>query len=141
MSLTTLWWVLTGIAVAIELMTGTFYLLLVAAGMASGALASLAGLGLSSQILVSALVGGGSVVLWHLWRRRSAPSQPASQDPGVNLDVGAVVHVAQWDAEGLASVRHRGATWVAQLEPGHVAATGAHRITAVVGSRLVVTPM
>ena len=49
--------------------------------------------------------------------------------------------LAQLYAEGLASVRHRGATWVAQLEPGHIAAAGAHRITAVVGSRLVVTPM
>ena len=37
----TLWWILAGAAVVAELLTGTLYLLLLAAGLATGALAAL----------------------------------------------------------------------------------------------------
>jgi membrane protein implicated in regulation of membrane protease activity len=39
-SATTVWWVLAGLAVALELATGTFYLLMLALGMAAGAIAA-----------------------------------------------------------------------------------------------------
>jgi membrane protein implicated in regulation of membrane protease activity len=44
-SATTVWWVLAGIAVAVELATGTFYLLMLALGLAAGAVASHLGFG------------------------------------------------------------------------------------------------
>lgn len=53
----TLWWLMAGVAVVAELLTGTFYLLMLAVGLAAGALAAHAGLGNTAQILVSALVG------------------------------------------------------------------------------------
>ena len=43
MAESTVWWVLAGSAVALELLTGTFYLLMVAVGCAVGGLAALAG--------------------------------------------------------------------------------------------------
>ena len=39
-SAATVWWVLAGIAVAVELSTGTFYMLMLALGLAAGAIAS-----------------------------------------------------------------------------------------------------
>ena len=38
-SIATLWWVAAGIVVAAELATGTFYLLMIALGLAAGAVA------------------------------------------------------------------------------------------------------
>ncbi|MDH4106316.1 MAG: NfeD family protein, partial [Gammaproteobacteria bacterium] len=56
----TIWWVLAGVAVAVELATGTFYLLMLALGMAAGAIASHLGFGVPLQIVAAAAVGGGA---------------------------------------------------------------------------------
>ena len=53
----TLWWVLAGVAVAVELVTGTFYLLLLALGMAAGALAAHLGAGTALHLVCAAWVG------------------------------------------------------------------------------------
>jgi membrane protein implicated in regulation of membrane protease activity len=57
-SAATVWWVLAGIAVAVELTTGTFYLLMVALGLAAGALASYLGFGVPLQIVAAAALDG-----------------------------------------------------------------------------------
>jgi membrane protein implicated in regulation of membrane protease activity len=44
MAETTIWWLLAGTAVAVELLTGTFYLLMLAIGLVAAALAAHAGL-------------------------------------------------------------------------------------------------
>jgi membrane protein implicated in regulation of membrane protease activity len=135
----TLWWLAAGILVAAELVTGTFYLLMLAIGLAAGALAAHAGLGATPQIVLAALVGGGAVVAWHLLRPRAAATRHANANPDVNLDVGETVQVDAWDASGTASVRYRGAQWTAVPAPGQSAAgTGAHRIVEVRGSQLLV---
>ena len=133
------WWVLAGVAVAIELTTGTFYLLMLAVGLAAGALAAYFGLVLTHQMLVAAAIGGGAVVLWHWQHRKSPPPLRANANPDVHLDIGEVVHVLRWNADGTASVKFRGAEWTAiAAEPGVAASPGHFRIKAIQGSRLVV---
>ena len=61
-----LWWLAAAILVAAELVTGTFYLLMLSLGLAAGALAAHAGLGTPLQLLCAALAGGGAVAFWHL---------------------------------------------------------------------------
>ena len=46
----TLWWLMAGVAVAIELLTGTFYLLMLAIGSAAGAVVAHTGLGLTAIV-------------------------------------------------------------------------------------------
>ena len=134
----TVWWLLAGAAVAVELVTGTFYLLMLAIGLAAGALAAHAGTHLTTQLIAAALVGGGAVAAWHL-KRGLRPAEPAaSANRDVNLDVGEVVHVDAWSPEGTASIRYRGANWTVVAADGTVHGTGAHRVREVVGSRLVV---
>jgi len=136
----TVWCVLTGLAVLAELLTSTFYLLLVAFGLMAGALASWAGASLSSQVLIAAFTGGALVLAWHLWRRRHPAEAPAGQNPDVNLDIGSTVQVSHWESDGRATVQYRGATWSAEWRAGPtapVAAPGPHRIVEVVGNRLV----
>jgi len=83
----TVWWLLAGAAVAVELMTGTFYLLMLAIGLAAAALAAHAGAGLPVQLVTAAVVGGGAVAGWHLQRGRRLAAPPATGNPDVNLDV------------------------------------------------------
>ena len=63
----TIWWILAGVSVALELATGTFYLLLLALGFAAGAVGAHLGLGTTAQIVVAAVVGSGATALWR-WR-------------------------------------------------------------------------
>lgn len=137
MNQTSFWWLACGALVALELATGTFYLLMLAIGAAAAALAAQLGFGVVAQMVSAAVVGGCAVVLWHRRRDRSGLAQPPAQaNPDVNLDIGQPVHVEQWDAEGLATVRHRGAAWQARYAGAGTPAPGRYQIRAIEGSCL-----
>ncbi|MDB5893313.1 MAG: hypothetical protein JWQ88_844 [Rhodoferax sp.] len=138
MAQATIWWLLSGVAIAAELVTGTFYLLMLALGLASAALTAHAGGAIVSQTLVAAMVGGGAVIAWHLLRGRRANGPPASANRNVNLDIGETVFVEAWLPDGTGSVHYRGARWTVVHRPDAVPATGPHRVTEVIGNRLVV---
>lgn len=139
-SATTLWWVLAGIAVAVELATGTFYLLMLALGLAAGAIASHLGLSVPLQIVIAAVVGGGATALWHWRHARDVRAAPVAQNRDVNLDVGERVYVGEWASDRTARVQYRGSTWSARLAPGAAVATGEHLVSAVEGNWLVLVP-
>ncbi|HUR89739.1 MAG TPA: NfeD family protein [Ramlibacter sp.] len=134
----TVWWLMAGAAVAVELATGTFYLLMLAAGLAAGALAAHAGAEMPMQFIAAAIVGGGAVTALHLQKRKQPASAPAQANPDVNQDIGEVVSVEAWLPDGTATVRYRGANWTVVAAPGSPRASGAHRVREVVGNRLVV---
>jgi membrane protein implicated in regulation of membrane protease activity len=138
MAESTIWWLLAGIAVAVELATGTFYLLMLAFGMAAAALAAHAGASMTVQLLAAAAVGGGAVLGWHLKRSREPEAPDASVNPDVNLDIGEVVHITNWNADGTASIKYRGANWTVIPVEGAIPVAGPHRVRQVIGSRLVV---
>ena len=133
-----IWWILAGGAVVAELLTGTFYLLMIALGMAAAALAAYAGASTAVQLLVAAAVGGGAVTLWRIVRGQRALPLPAGENRDVNLDVGETVQVDTWHPDGTATVKYRGAQWTVMHKPGQVPTTGAHVVVEVVGSRLIV---
>jgi membrane protein implicated in regulation of membrane protease activity len=62
----TLWLIVAGVLVIAELLTGTFYLLMLSLGATAAALTAYADGTLTWQLVTAALVGGGSAVLWHL---------------------------------------------------------------------------
>jgi membrane protein implicated in regulation of membrane protease activity len=140
MSDSTFWWLLAGLAVAIELVTGTFYLLMLGIGLVAGALAAHAGVGLTGQIVAAALVGTLALLGWNAWRRQHHAPAPAAANQDVNLDIGQTVQVDHWQADATAHVHYRGADWTVELaSTGTTAPTpGRHRIVAVQGSRLIV---
>ena len=139
-SASTFWWLLAGIAVAAELTTGTFYLLMVALGLAAAAVVAQVGMAMGPQLVAAALVGGGATALWH-WRRSQEPRQaPVSENRDVNLDIGERVQVSAWAPDGTARVSYRGTTWTARLQPGASALPGEHRVVAVEGNWLVLAP-
>jgi membrane protein implicated in regulation of membrane protease activity len=134
----TLWWLLAGAAIVFELLSGTFYLLMLATGLVAGALAAHAGASLAVQIVAAAVVGGGAVMGWNLFRQKNAAGTRAGTNPDVNLDIGETVYVESWQPDGSTSVKYRGAQWSAVHKTGALPSHGAHRIVEVRGNQLVI---
>ena len=136
------WWVAAGIAIAAELGTGTFYLLMIACGLAAAAIAAHFGVSLPAQMVTGAIVGAGATAAWWAYRRgRGAVDSPPRQNRDVNPDIGERVHVAGWSPDGTAQVRYRGSGWTARLAPGAPAVAGEHVVSAVEGNWLVLLPV
>ena len=132
----TIWWLLAGGAVVAELLTGTFFLLMIGAAMAVGALAAHAGADAIVQLVLASVVGCGSVVACYIVKKRRKASLPKDSNPAFNLDIGETVMVDGWNPDGTANVRYRGANWTVIRRPGEAAAIGAHRVAEVIGTRL-----
>lgn len=125
------WWTATGVLVAGELATGTFYLLMLALGCAAAAVAGYAQAGLAAEVGIAAVVGGGAVVAWHRRRARAEPGLPPAANPDLNLDIGERVQVAAWNTDGTARVNYRGAPWNARFLGDGVPVPGEHVIAEV----------
>jgi membrane protein implicated in regulation of membrane protease activity len=138
MAESSIWWIIAGTAVAFELVLGTFYLLMLALGTGSAALAAHAGAGAIVQMVTAAVIGGGAVVGWHLKQASSRRELPAQANPNVNLDIGEPVQVTHWNPDGTADVHYRGARWTAIHRSGVSPSAGSHRVAELVGNRLLV---
>lgn len=138
MASSTIWWLIAGGVIVLELLSGTVYLLLLSAGFAAAALSAHAGAGLTTQLVVAAVIGVGAVLVWHTIRRRRPADPPTQANRDVNLDIGESVHVEAWNPDGTATVRYRGAQWTVVSRSGATPSTGEHRVAEVIGSRLVV---
>lgn len=136
----TFWWVLAGTLVALELATGTFYLLMLALGAVAGALVAHAGFNASAQIVASAVFGATATLVWHVKRARHPQSAPAASNPDVLLDIGQTLSVDDWAADGTARAQYRGAAWTVRYVGSGTPASGSHRIVAVDGNVLSVLP-
>lgn len=139
-SASTLWWLAAGALVAVELATGTFYLLMLALGAVAGAGAAHGGLPGTLQVVTAAVVGAGATAAWHWRRMRSPQSAPAEANRDVNLDIGETLNVDAWSGDGSARVHYRGASWSVRFAGTGTPAPGPHVIVGVVGNRLHVAP-
>ncbi|OZI74733.1 NfeD family protein [Bordetella genomosp. 12] len=135
-----IWFGLAAVALIGEVASGTFYLLLVALGLAAAGLAAWGGLALEWQLLACALIALLGLLLL---RRRGVLKKreiDASRNADVNLDIGRTVSVEDWSAAGEARVQYRGASWQAQLAAGQPRQSGLHVITEIRGAVLVLAP-
>jgi membrane protein implicated in regulation of membrane protease activity len=116
-------WLLMGLVlVVVELLTGTFYLLIL--GIAAGVGSLVAWLG--GPFWIQALLASVAAVAGSIMVRRSKSG--AATASGNSLDVGQTVVLESWVSEPqrLAKVRYRDATWDAEVlgedpvEPGAV---------------------
>ena len=138
MSDSTIWWLLAGSTILLELFTGTFYLLMLALGMAAAALSAHAGASTAVQLVCASVVGTAAVLGWYITKKRN-PADPSVRSlRSVNLDVGEIIQVDAWGPDGTARVKYRGAQWSVVQRPGNAQLPGAYRVTELVGSRLLV---
>jgi membrane protein implicated in regulation of membrane protease activity len=137
----TLWWIAAGLMVALEMVTTTFYLLMLALGALAGALAAHGGLAPAGQMVAGALVALAAVLACYHIRKRKPGDPSARADRSVNLDIGETIQIEHWNADGSATVRYRGAPWTAVLRSSHPPASGPHRVVELTGNRLIVEPV
>lgn len=128
-----IWWILAGIFLIFESLTLSFYLLMVAVGLAAGAICGHLGFSVASQITAAAVVAGACLGALHQFK--SALPRQKSADL---LDAGQEVMVEQWDAGRHARVFYRGTFWDARIagEPDQEPSPGKHRIREIEGSVL-----
>lgn len=141
MEASTIWWLAAGVVVVTELLTGTFYLLMVALGLIAAAIAAHLGLSTAPQMVAAALVGGGAVVACYVLKKKHPGAPSARADRSVNMDVGEAIMVESWNPDGTTTVKYRGAQWTAIHRPGVTPSTGMHRVSELVGNRLLVDPL
>ena len=131
------WFVMAGVVVILELFTGTFYLLMIAIGIAFGGVSALYGLSPALQTTVAAIVGVIATGVLHRSRFGRPHRVDSARDPNMNMDIGQTVDVPQWH-DGSARVLYRGALWDVSLAPGAPPEPGKFTIREVQGSRLIV---
>ena len=115
-------WAILGLAlVIIEMLTGTFYLLMLGAAAFGAALAAWLGQPFPVQAIVAAVISGAGCYGAHLYRAKNATQQMP------NVDAGQPASFENWVDEGarLARVNYRGASWDALVEGEETPATGA----------------
>ena len=135
MSITTWWWIAFFVLLAAEMVTGTFYLLMVALGIGAAALLSHADTTLTQQVAAAA-ISAGAVAAWHIGRAKRLAT-----DQTVSMDIGQTVMVTSWGPDQTAKVLYRGATWTAAAVQGHThLQPGPHHIAAIDGSQLRIAP-
>lgn len=137
MAVSTIWWLLAGVLTAAELVSGTFYLLMVAVGFVAAALSAHAGLSVTVQLSVAALVSTALVVAWRSYKGRNAVVLAANENRDLNMDIGEFVDVQHWDENGSCQVKYRGANWQASRHADDQPSMGKHQIIEVIGSRLI----
>ena len=141
MEASTIWWLAAGAVVVAELVTGTFYLLMVAIGLVAGAIAAHLGLAPALQMVAAAALGGGAVLALYFQKKKRPGDPSARADRSVNMDVGETILIESWNPDGTTTVKYRGAQWTAIHRPGVTPSTGMHRVAELMGNRLLVDPL
>ena len=117
MELWVLWIILGLVLVIVELVTGTFYLLVLGGGAFAAAATAWAGAGHFVQAVVGGLVAIGGAWYVHHWHEAH---RKADEGRSNFLDRGQPVVMEGWanEAAGLARVKYRGASWDARVAGG-----------------------
>ena len=137
-----IWFVLAGVMVILEMFTSTFYLLMIATGLAAGGLAALTGATTALQFILAAVFGICATYVLRRSKLGKFHKGDAARDPNVNLDIGQALPIDQWNSGpgGITTARvmYRGAMWDVQLAHGADAKPGLFIIREIQGSRLIV---
>jgi membrane protein implicated in regulation of membrane protease activity len=106
-------WAITGLVlVIVELLTGTFYLVMLGIAAFGAAGAAWLGYDFPVQVIVAAVIAGVGCYAVHVYRVKNKAQQMPSVDSGMPASF------ERWIDAGarLARVRYRGASWDARVE-------------------------
>lgn len=138
------WSALTGAVVILEMLTGTFYLLMLAIGLFAGAVAAWLNFSFAAQLVVASLVATTGMFLLYKSRFGKPQQEHAGRNPDVNMDIGQTLQVQEWKQFGAAVYQgrasYRGAMWDLELHQS-LAEPGLYKIVEVQGSKLIVRPV
>jgi membrane protein implicated in regulation of membrane protease activity len=115
-------WAITGLVlVIVELLTGTFYLVMLGIAAFGAAGAAWLGYDFPVQVIVAAVIAGVGCYAVHVYRVKNKAQQMPSVDAGMPASF------ESWIDAGarLARVRYRGASWDARVEGAEALEPGA----------------
>jgi len=115
------YWLIVGLALCTaEMLSGTFFLLVLGVAALAGAITGWLGGGLWLQTCIAVLLAIVGVFWVHHYRHRLQVSALPS------FDIGQPVSFEQWvsQSDGMARVNYRGTTWDARVSCGHTPAAG-----------------
>ena len=106
------WAVIGLVLVIVELLTGTFYLLMLGVAAFGAAAAAYFGFGFGAQSIVAAVISAVGCYGVHVYKAKNRAQQMAP------IDAGMPASFESWLDAGarLARVRYRGASWEARVE-------------------------
>lgn len=132
------WWVCVGVMIVIELISGTFYLLIIALGFVAAGLAYQLGAQVEVQVALAVAIAFVALIKLRFSRfgqRRRHKDIAYNRD--VNIDIGALLHVVDWQ-NYRARTTYRGTWWDVELTPGEPEDARFYEVTAVRGNCLLV---
>lgn len=131
-----IWGIVFLLLLGTELMTGTFYLLMIALGAAIGGIAAFIGLDLYWQLALAGTSAAAATAILHFRRYKNPKSAIYTENKNALIDIGQRVDVVHWNADKTTKVRHRGVEWSARWVGEGAPATGSCVIQGIVGSQL-----
>jgi len=131
------WWLAAVVLVIAEMLSGTFYLIAVALGLAAAGLSAYMGVSWGGQAAIAALLCTVSVAAIYRWKQGQGKTHGQAN---LAYDIGQTVQAVHWSDERHARVSYRGAEWDAELAKtaSPDSARQKWRIKEVVGSRLII---
>ena len=106
-------WAISGLGlVIVELLTGTFYLLMLGVAAFGAAGAAWLGYDFPAQVIVAAVIAAAGCYAVHLYRAKNRTQQMPQIDSGMPASFESWIDVGA----RLARVRYRGASWDARVE-------------------------
>jgi membrane protein implicated in regulation of membrane protease activity len=128
------WWALAGIGlIIVEMMSGTLVLLVLGLAALAGAVVGWFGFSFWVQAVVAAALAAAGMILASSIKKKSAGAKG-----NASLDIGHTVILDSWvsEADGIAKVRYRNATWDARVVGKHTPGGTVFYICAMDGSTL-----
>jgi len=127
-----IWWILAAVLVGVELVSGTFYLLVYGTAAAAAGLVAWLGAGMVAQLLTAAVIGVAGTLVLRRWKRGTDRPEFNVQE----MDIGQTVQLESWQGDR-GQVKYRGALWDAEAESAGVDSMRPLVIRAIRGNTLV----
>ena len=144
MDLTAIWYIAAFCLVIVEMLTGTYFLLILAAGLTSAGTVSMLGGQLIDQVGTTLLVSViGLVVLYVCHKTQSKASVSPVENPEVFINIGMTITVPCWNQDRTARITYRGTPWNARLErdvSSKFFQPGIFRISSIQDATLILVP-
>ena len=139
-----IWFAIAAVTLILELLSGTFVLLLIGLGAVAAGVSAWLGQDIIIQLALLAIIPViGIFILKRMGKFHLRNPLASDSDVNLNLDIGKSVFVEEWISERrLAQVKFRGAQWQAKPADSYTELiTGKHTIIAVRGIILIVKPI
>ena len=129
-------WAIAGLVlITVEMLTGTFYLLVIGIAALIGAAVAYAGGAFWLQALIAGI--SGLIGVWYAHGKLTAEKAKKGMPNTNQLDIGQPVTVLQWvnQAQGLVRVNYRGSQWDAKVDAGESATVKINDVLTIFGQQ------